>query len=88
MYGFASRLSNEIVRRERANHHGSERPWNRNGVIRPRSPEEPPALAEIKRISGPDWTFGLSPDIPRTSGATVDTGLGPTNGLNAFCEKR
>ena len=46
-----------------------------------------PGLAKVKRISGPDWTFGLSPDTPRTSGATVDTGLGPTDGLNAVFKK-
>ena len=44
--------------------------------------------ARVKKVSGPDWTYGLPPDNPKSLGATVDTGLGPTDGLNAVVEKR
>ena len=47
----------------------------------------PENRGNLKRVSGPDWTFGLSPDAPKTLGATVDTGLGPTDGLNAVFRK-
>ena len=43
------------------------------------------AGARLKKVSGPDWTDGLSPDIPKSLGATVGTGLGPTDGLNPTC---
>lgn len=31
----------------------------------PDTPENAPGSAKFKRISGPDWTFGLSPDTPQ-----------------------
>lgn len=62
MYGFAHRLSNEILRGESTDRAENRRSWNRNGAARPRYPGKRSRVSEIKRISGPDWTFGLSPD--------------------------
>ena len=40
-------------------------PGIKTGPPGPDTPEYVKALAKIKRISGPDWTFGLSPDTPQ-----------------------